>query len=89
MNIAVDGKNCFCVGWATRFLGLPRTHPHAKALKEGDLAAFLDGWDMCDETPESGRPNRTDAFYAEILAGNISVFWVDDDNNEMPVSWEE
>lgn len=82
MNIAVDG-NFFYLGWMACFLGLPRKHPAAPALKQGDLDAFLDGWDMCMDTPTHGRPARLEAFYDELKAGHIVVMWVDDDNREI------
>jgi hypothetical protein len=84
MNIFVDGSNFFHTGWLACYLGLPRDHPAANALKPGDLAAFLDGWDMCYETPEDGRPCRADAFRAMRRVGQAVVTWVDDEGNDLP-----
>lgn len=83
MNIAIDGNNFFHTGWLARLLGLPREHPVASALKPGDVAAFQDGWDMCDETPADGRPSRLTAYYAMLQNGQAVAYWVDDDNNEL------
>ena len=78
MSIVVDGNNFFHTGWIARFLNLPRNHPSASALKTGDLAAFYDGWDMCDDTPETGNPNRLTAFYGMSRMEQASVTWVSD-----------
>jgi hypothetical protein len=86
MNLAVDGNNAFHVGWLTRFLGLPKKLPAASAVKSEYLSAFFDGWEMCDETPISGTPNRLDAFYAMRKLEQASAFWVDDENNEIETS---
>ncbi len=86
MNIAVEGKNFFYTGWAACFLGLGRQHLHADAIKPGDLAAFTDGWNMCQETKsQSGiwRAALLDTFEREIEIGSIRVFWVDDNNEEI------
>lgn len=83
MNICVDGNNFFHTGWLTCFLGLPRAHPCASALKSGDAEAFEDGWDMCAETPDHGRPNKLDAFCGMVAHKQAVVCWVDDDNNEV------
>ena len=86
MNIAVDGNNFFHTGWLARMLALPREHPHASALKPGDVAAFQDGWDMCHETPEDA---RLTAFYAMLSNDQATACWVDDDNNEIEGQWGE
>ena len=83
MNIAVDGNNFFHTGWLARLLGLPRRHPSAPCLRDGDVAMFLDGWDMCNETPERGCPNRLTAYYEMLKRGQAAAVWVDDDNNEI------
>lgn len=80
MNIAVDAKNFFYLGWVAALLGLPRGHPAENALKSGDVAAFNDGWDMCVETP------RTEAIKVldqERRLCNVSIVWVNDENEEV------
>lgn len=89
MNIAVDGKNSFIVGWLARFLGLPKKHPCANALRPTDVDAFNEGWEMCDETPVDGYPNRLLAFYGmkektdKYGQADVITYWADDDGNEM------
>ena len=80
MNIAIDGNNFFHTGWMTRLLGLPRQHPAAGALKSGDLLAFEDGWDTCDETPTC---DRLYALLKMIDLGQVAVRWVNDENEEV------
>jgi hypothetical protein len=50
MQMVVDGDSSFHTGWLARFLGLPRFLPGAGAMKDGDVKAFGDGWDMAEET---------------------------------------
>lgn len=75
MNIAIDAKNHFHMGWIACLLGLPRERPGDGALKDGDKEAFKDGWDMCKET---GRIDAFDAFDPCVKNGDISVFWAED-----------
>lgn len=79
MNIAVEGNNFFHTGWLACFLGLPRKHPRAAALKSCDVASFEDGWDTCHETVIDGL--RVVAFRRMVVAKQAEAFWQDDDGN--------
>jgi hypothetical protein len=81
MSIAVDGDHPFITGWLACFLGLPRRHPAESALKVGDIAAFRDGWDTCNETGVDVL--LIVAFRKMAKLGQVSVYWLDDDGNEI------
>lgn len=75
MQMAIDGNNSFHTGWLARFLGLPRFLPGAAAMKAGDVRAFEDGWDTCQETPEDA---RAAAFYRMKSERQAYSGWIDD-----------
>ena len=79
MNIAVDAKNFFILGWVSCLLYLPRKHPCSSSLKEEYIKQFNDGYDMCAETGV----NAYRALLNEKDNGNISIIWVNDDNEEL------
>lgn len=94
MNIAIDAKNPFLLGWAARFVCLPRKWPISgdtgsveSEFGGSRIEAFLDGWDMCDETlalkATRESPSLQDALKKSIENRDISVIWVNDDNDEI------
>ena len=80
MQMVVDGNNSFHTGLLARLLGLPRWLPGAGAIKAGDLAAFLDGRDMADETPDD---LRYSALHRMVEARQAHVGWIDDNGEDL------
>jgi hypothetical protein len=73
VKICVDGDNAFHTGWLARFLAMPKEHPSAQSLKAEYVAAFNEGWEMCDET---GNPSALyNAFERMKSLGQASVEW--------------
>jgi len=82
MQITVDGCNFFHTGWMACFLQLPRKHPGHNALKEGDVQAFQEGWDTCNETPIK---DRYCAFLRMKQMYQMSSQWIDDQGEDVTV----
>lgn len=80
MDIALAGNNCFNTGWLTCYMGLPRTMPYLKILKDCDQKAFLDGWDMCNETPIKSRGH---AYHRMCELKQARAFWIEDNGDEV------
>jgi hypothetical protein len=80
MNIYVDGNNFFHTGWLARFLGLPRTPPRPGTMGDAERDAWLEGWDICNETSTA---DRIEAYYRMLAVGHVVAVWVDDDNENL------
>jgi hypothetical protein len=74
-NIAIDSGNHFHMGWVTCLLGLPKSRPGSSSLRANDVAAFEDGWEMCDET---GRKSAFEALDKMVAQKHLTVFWAED-----------
>jgi hypothetical protein len=84
MNMALDGTSFFDTGWLACFLGFPRVHPTGGALKTAEAHAFVNGWDLCDETPPE---KRYAAYVSKLSSGDVVGLWVDDDSNIVEERW--
>jgi len=45
MSLKISGYNAFYEGWLARVFGQPKV-----CMKSYDIEAWLEGWDMADET---------------------------------------